>query len=196
MNSFRHDTVLVYNKHSVIAIIVVIIQLKLEYILHLCVLGCFSRVRLFATLWTVARQAPLSMGFSRQEYWSGLPCPPPGDPPNPGTEPASPASPVGWVVLHHQRHLASPHFTFTSTQSTVLSFEVSKDSRHGSCCDGFKSREDREAEPQTQLQKWMCVSSSNMSRPGGNWGTWRKQTLLESHLGSGLLKCEYSLGNG
>ena len=43
-----------------------------------CVLSCFSRVRLFGTLWTVARQAPLSMGFSRQEYWSGLPFPPPG----------------------------------------------------------------------------------------------------------------------
>ena len=39
----------------------------------------FSRVRLFSTLWTAAHQAPLFMGFSRQEYWSGLPCPPPGD---------------------------------------------------------------------------------------------------------------------
>ena len=44
----------------------------------------------FATAWTAARQAPLSMGFSRQEYWSGLPCPPPGDLPNPGIEPRSP----------------------------------------------------------------------------------------------------------
>ena len=51
----------------------------------------FSRVRLFATLWTVALQAPLSMGLSRQEYWSGLPCPPPGDLPDPGMEPGSPA---------------------------------------------------------------------------------------------------------
>ena len=50
-----------------------------------------SRVRLFATPWTVARQAPLSMGFSRQEYWSGLPFPSPGDLPNPGIEPGSPA---------------------------------------------------------------------------------------------------------
>ena len=49
---------------------------------------------LFATLWTVALQAPLSMGLSRQEYWSGLPLPPPGDLPDPGTEPASPASPA------------------------------------------------------------------------------------------------------
>ena len=46
-----------------------------------------SRVRLFVTLWTAAYQAPLSMGFSRQEYWSGLPCPPPGDLPNTGIKP-------------------------------------------------------------------------------------------------------------
>ena len=52
------------------------------------VLSRFSHVRLFATLWTVARQAPLSMGSSRQEYWSGLPFPFPGDLPNPRTEPA------------------------------------------------------------------------------------------------------------
>ena len=52
----------------------------------------FSRVGLFETLWTVACQAPLSMGFSRQEHWSGLPCPPPGDLPNSGTESASPVS--------------------------------------------------------------------------------------------------------
>ena len=52
-----------------------------------CVLGRFSHVWLFATLWTVAHQAPLSVGFSRQEYWSGLPCPPPGDLPDPGIEP-------------------------------------------------------------------------------------------------------------
>ena len=50
-----------------------------------------SRVWLFATRWTVARQAPLSMGFSRQEYWSGLPFPSPEDLPNPGIEPGSPA---------------------------------------------------------------------------------------------------------
>ena len=50
-----------------------------------------SRVQLFATPWTVAYQVPLSMGFSRQEYWSGLPFPSPGDLPNPGIEPGSPA---------------------------------------------------------------------------------------------------------
>ena len=50
-----------------------------------------SRVPLLVTPWTVARQAPPSMRFSRQEYWSGLPCPPPGDIPNPGIELRSPA---------------------------------------------------------------------------------------------------------
>ena len=55
-------------------------------------LSCFSCVQLLATLWTVAHQAPLPMGFSRQEYWSGLPCPPPGDLPGPGIKPVSLAS--------------------------------------------------------------------------------------------------------
>ena len=50
-----------------------------------------SDVRLFVTPWTVAYQAPLSMGFSRQEFWSGLPFPSPGDLPDPGIEPRSPA---------------------------------------------------------------------------------------------------------
>ena len=54
----------------------------------------FSRVRLFATLWTVAHQSPLSMGFSRPEYWSGLPCPLPEGPPDPGIEPESLMSPA------------------------------------------------------------------------------------------------------
>ena len=51
-----------------------------------------SYVWLVATTWTAARQAPLSVGFSRQKYWSGLPCPSPGDLPDPGIEPASPES--------------------------------------------------------------------------------------------------------
>ena len=54
-----------------------------------CMLSHLTCVGLFVTPWTVAHQAPLSMEFSRQEYWSGLPCPPPGDLPDPGTEPGS-----------------------------------------------------------------------------------------------------------
>ena len=62
-----------------------------------------------ATLWTVARQAPLSMGFSRQEYWSGLPWPPPGE-----SSPSRDRTHVSYIscidrrVLHHYRHLGSP----------------------------------------------------------------------------------------
>ena len=74
-------------------------------------LSCFSCVQFFLTMWTVAYQVPPSMGFSRQECWSGLPFPSPGDLPNPGIEPRSPAlhadalpseppgKPVGQAVL-------------------------------------------------------------------------------------------------
>ena len=56
--------------------------------------SCFGPVRLFAALWTVVCQAPLSMRFSRQGYWSGLPCPPPGHLPKPGIKAPSPTSPA------------------------------------------------------------------------------------------------------
>ena len=61
---------------------------------HVCVLSCFSPAHLFVSPWTVAHQAPLSMGFSRQEYWSGLPCRLPGHLPDPGIEPTSLMSPA------------------------------------------------------------------------------------------------------
>ena len=60
--------------------------------MYICVLSHFSHVQLFATPWTVACQPPLSMRFSRQEYWSGLPCSPPRDLPNPGIKPTSPVA--------------------------------------------------------------------------------------------------------
>ena len=58
----------------------------------MCVLSCLSHMQLFVTPWTVAHQAPLSMGFSRQEYWSRFPFP--GDLPNPGIGPMSTAAPA------------------------------------------------------------------------------------------------------
>ena len=70
--------------------------------LSTCLLSCFSHVWLFVTPWTVAHQAPLSMEFSRQEYWSGLPCPPPGDLPDPGIESLSPALHTDSLLLSHQ----------------------------------------------------------------------------------------------
>ena len=72
---------------------------------YMCMLSCFSCVRL-CNLWTVACQAPLSLGFSKQEYWSGLPCPPPVDLPNPGIKPRSPALQADSLPLSHQGSLA------------------------------------------------------------------------------------------
>ena len=60
--------------------------------IYACLLSQFSRLQLFVTLWSVTCQAPLSIGFSRHEYWSGLPCLPPWDLPNLGIKPKSPAS--------------------------------------------------------------------------------------------------------
>ena len=70
-------------------------HLVITVYVHVCVCVCmFSCVQLFAIPWTVACQALLSMGFSKQEHWSGLPCPSPGDLPDPRIEPVSPASPA------------------------------------------------------------------------------------------------------
>ena len=74
-------------------------------------LQLLSRVRLFVTPWTVAHKAPPSMGFSRQEYWSGLPFPSPGDLPDPGIEPRSLALQADGLPSEHQGSL-SMGFTF------------------------------------------------------------------------------------
>ena len=74
----------------------------------LLLLSHFSHVRLCVTPQTAAHQAPPSLGFSRQEYWSGLPFPPPGDLPDPSIEPVSHVSCIGRWILYHQRCLGSP----------------------------------------------------------------------------------------
>ena len=91
-----------------------IFQIFLKY--AACLLSCFSHVQLFVTPWTAAHQAPLFMGFSRQEYWSGLPCPPPGDLPNSGIEPVSLTSPplarrffpTSTILLSHRTRVLLP----------------------------------------------------------------------------------------
>ena len=88
------------------------IQMPAKAVIHHeshCACCCFSRAWLCATLWTLACQAPLSMGFSRQEYWSGLPCPPPVTLPDPGIKPRSLISlalAVRFFTTRH--HLESP----------------------------------------------------------------------------------------
>ena len=71
-------------------------------------LSCISSVRLFESLWTVAHQALLSMGFSRQGYWSGSSCPPPGILPNPRIKPAAPAAPALQAESLPLSHQGSP----------------------------------------------------------------------------------------
>ena len=100
-----------------------------------------SHVRLFVTPWTVARQAPPSVGFSRQEYWNGLPRPPPGDPPHPGRGPTSPALQVDsllsespgksyshlndWNLLIYETFLKHSHIVYL----------LIKPLQKGFCCD-------------------------------------------------------------
>ena len=88
----------------------------------MCVCG---RVRLFETPWAVACQASLSMGFSRQVYWSGLPFPSPGDLPHPETKPASPAVPALQVGSLPLRHPGSPYnFTVVYLYTLFYSWKM------------------------------------------------------------------------
>ena len=81
-------------------------------------LSRFSRVQFSVTPWTIACQAPLSMEFSRQDYWNGFPCPSPGDLPNPGIGPRSPALQADFLLLSHQESLGfrthSPKYYISS----------------------------------------------------------------------------------
>ena len=87
-------------------------RIEINLVLVQCLLSCFSCVRLFVTPWTLAHQAPLSMEFSRQEYWSESPFPSPGDLPDLGIEPMSPVSPV----------LASGFFTISATERNLTTW--------------------------------------------------------------------------
>ena len=94
---------------------------KLKIYGNLCMLSHFSHVQLFATLWTVVCQAPLPMGFSRQEYWRGLPCPPPGDLPDPWIKTASLMSPALQASL---QQLYSEQFYWHQFSNSIGSLGV------------------------------------------------------------------------
>ena len=87
--------------------------------MHECVLSRFSRVQLFVIPWIVALQVPLPIGFSRQEYWSGLPYPPPEDLPNPGIKPESSPSPALQVDSLSLSHQGSPQTQYSDTNMLV-----------------------------------------------------------------------------
>ena len=92
--------------------------------IYLCiyVFSNFSHIQLFVTPWAVAHQAPLSMGFSRQEYWSEYPCPPPEDPPNPDIELLSPASPVLQADSLPTEPINKNIFVNKNTQSNMFAY--------------------------------------------------------------------------
>ena len=94
--------------------------------------GCLVVSQLFATPWAVACQASLSMEFSRQEYWSGWPFPFPGDLPNPGVEPGSPALQADSLLSKQPGKSASPLFKIYSSNSSNKHFgmPVCQDVRH------------------------------------------------------------------
>ena len=100
-----------------------------------CVLRCFSHVWLFATLWTVRSQVPLSMGFPRQEHWSEFPYSPPADLPNPGIKTVSPVSSAlqvdssllsHWgslnLSLGHLKNISKSHIMAKKSQPSCFSF--------------------------------------------------------------------------
>ena len=105
----------------------------------LCVPSHCSCIWLSENLWTTARRAPLPMGFSRQEYWSRLPCPPPGDLPDPGIEPVSLMSPVlagGFFTTsaNWEAHMLGSHdcyvsWIFSSSFSLVLDLVTTEGER-------------------------------------------------------------------
>ena len=88
--------------------------------MRVCVLSHSGHVQLFVTPWTVACQAPLSVGFSKQECWSGLPFPPPGHLPNPGVEPESPVPPSLADGFFTTEPLGKPFCTWVHSDEETL----------------------------------------------------------------------------
>ena len=122
----------------------------------MCVL---SRVWLFATPWTVAHQAPLSLGFSRQEYWSGLPFPSPGDLPNSGTEPGSPTLQVDALLFEHHWLEGS---CFTILCACLLCTRLSHEDAHSPSLLSPPARRPHAIPRSTRAPRWApCVHGSS-----------------------------------
>ena len=116
-------------------------------------LSCFSPVWLFGTLWTVALQAPLSMGFFRQEYWSGLPCPALGDLPNPDIESVSPALAGGFFTAEPPPKLI---YVYAAAAKSLQSCPTLRDPTDGSP-PGFPVPGILRA----RILEWVSISFSN-----------------------------------
>ena len=118
-------------------------------------LSCLSRVWLFAISWTVACQAPLSMGFSGQVSWSGLPCLPPGDLPDPGIKPESLTSP-GWifkVIISNSRDLLSYQYLLWPGNTLKYVLWIDNWQRRKKCDLTFE----KEPQPKTTLRYYLYL---------------------------------------
>ena len=145
-----------------------------------CMLSHFSWIQLCATLWTVVHQAPLSMGFSRQEYWSGLPCPPPGGLPDPGMEREYLMSPV----------LAGGFFTTSTTWETPVYRQI----WHRVLCGGYLLTFRRTPVSYGAKSEKFSVSGSSQCAQLRRNGTGTKETVtLPSFDSRELAKASYCL---
>ena len=118
----------------------------------------FSHVQLFVNPWTVACQAPLSMGFSRQEYWSGLLRPPPGNLPDPGIEPTSPALqgdslPSEPSIWRAERAPIPPRRLWSTNQANCLTQKEPRTYTGGSQESNYKWPIRKDASSQSKLEK-------------------------------------------
>ena len=156
------------------------------------VLSRFSPLWLCVTPWTVAHQAPLSMGFSRQEYWSRLPYPPPGDFPAPGIEPGSPALQADSFPLSHCRSVRTAFIVDPDSMTRALTREENRDTNKqenimwkkeaefGVMCLPVRScpgllvstelgRGKKEASPETSEIVWLCYILISDFQPPELW---------------------------
>ena len=137
------------------------------------ILLMLSHVQLFATSWAVASQVPLSMGFSRQEYWSGLPFHSPGNLPEPGIEPASPAL-AGWFFFFFFFFTTEPpgnHLDLYCYGISLFNFILTQSEENATMFSPYLS---------THTQFWSYMDHSNI------WYKSKKLTLVEC-----TYKCTY-----
>ena len=144
-----------------------------------CLWGCFSCVWLFVTLWTIVHEAPLFMGFSRQEHWSGLPCPSPGDLPDLGIEPAS-------LLSLPSLALAGAFFTTWRRQWQPTPVLLPGKSHGRRNLVGYSPWGRKESDTTERLHFHFFTTSAMVFLSSANSFTWFTAIETSSHLSAGL----------
>ena len=169
--------------------------------LCMCALS-FSRVWLFATPWTVARQVPLSMGFSRREYWSGLPRPPPGDIPNPGIEPRSPTLQVDSLPSEPQGKLKNTRVGSLSLLQRIFpTQELNPGLLH---CRQILYQLSYQGSPCVRIKFWNLTSKNSLYTTGrpmkaqislswDEWSIWGNRLINFKYSSNDILEVGYPI---